>query len=702
MFKFLHLGVLAVVLLGIGAGGGAWPTATDAARRGIYTTTTTTTTLAQVPPRSCGDVTGDGSVQAADALAVLSAAVGSGGACSALVCDVVGGANGVNTTDALAVLQVAVRLNVSLRCPTVARLWMEELLDAIRQDTPRPTVHARNLFHLSVALWDIWVAYDADGPAVAYLTEQTVADGGDVAEARNAAMSFAAYRVLAHRFAESPGSLTLLASFNAVMADLGYDHRFKSVDGSSPAALGNRVAAAVIAAGAVDGANEAADYADTIGYEPINNPLIVKLRGTTMHDANRWQPLSLDFFVTQNGIPLPIQVQEFIGSHWDTVTPFALVRESPDVPYVDPGLPPQLGGDEDAVFKASVTEVIRYSSWVDPDDGVMIDISPASRGGNPLGTNNGSGWPMNPATGQSYVANMVKRGDWGRILAEFWADGPDSETPPGHWVTLANYVGDHPLVQKRIGGDGPVLEDLEWDVKLYLAMSGAMHDAAVAAWGNKAIYDYVRPISMIRHMAGLGQSSKVSLPSFHPNGLSLENDLVELVTAESSAPGQRHEHLAEEIDAIAIRAWQGNPEDAETEHSGVGWILAEEWVPYQRETFVTPAFASYVSGHSTFSRAGAEVLTRFTGDSFFPGGIGEFLAPAHDFLEFESGPTQDILLQWATYQDAADEAGVSRLWGGIHVRADDFDGRIMGQRIGQDAYDLAESYWNGSAAAPIP
>ena len=95
-----------------------------------------------------------------------------------------------------------------------------------------------------------------------------------------------------------------------------------------------------------------------------------------------------------------------------------------------------------------------------------------------------------------------------------------------------------------------------------------------------------------------------------------------------------------------------------------------EWVPYQRPTFVTPAFPGYVSGHSTFSRAAAEVLTSLTGSEYFPGGLGTWTIPA-GALEFEAGPTTDIPLQWATYYDAADQAGLSRIYGGIHPPVDD-------------------------------
>ncbi len=122
---------------------------------------------------------------------------------------------------------------------------------------------------------------------------------------------------------------------------------------------------------------------------------------------------------------------------------------------------------------------------------------------------------------------------------------------------------------------------------------------------------------------------------------------------------------------------------------GVGWILAVDWVPYQLPTFVTPAFAGYVSGHSTFSRAAAEVLTAFTGDPFFPGGVYELARPCRR-SEDEAGPAKDLELQWATYYDAADQAGISRLFMGIHVSPDDFEGRKTGSLCGREAWALAQ------------
>ena len=202
---------------------------------------------------------------------------------------------------------------------------------------------------------------------------------------------------------------------------------------------------------------------------------------------------------------------------------------------------------------------------------------------------------------------------------------------------------------------------------------------------------------MIRYMGGLGQSSDPGQASYHERGLPLKPGLVELVTFESTAAGQRHEHLKGHEGEIAIYAWQGIPENGNTEYGGVGWIRAVEWMPYQRDTFVTPPFGAYTSGHSTFSRAGAEVLSAITGDTYFPGGISSFTASAHEFLEFEDGPEEDITLTWATYYDAADEAGISRLYGGIHVWADDLRGRMMGSDIGKAAFAKAKTYFNGTA-----
>jgi hypothetical protein len=573
---------------------------------------------------------------------------------------------------------------------SIARRWNEQLLNAIRRDVPRPTVHARNLFHTAVAMWDAWSAYDpvADGYVV---RERRSAGEPDVA--RREAISYAAYRVLAHRYASAVGGGVSQACFNAFMAVLGYDPNETDVSGDTPRALGNRIGAAVIDAFAGDGANEASNYAPPMPYASETPNLIVDVPGTRATDPIHWQKLVIAQAVTQNGILLGSGAQDYVGPHWGVVTPFAIERPAADQPYLDIGSPPS--AFDSALVDATVEE-IRKSSELDIDDGVTKDISPGAYGNNPLGTNDGTGHPLNPVTGLPYAPELVKRGDFTRVLAEFWADGPKSETPPGHWNTIANSVADHPALQRTLFGSGEVLDPLSWDVHVYFALNGAVHDAAIAAWELKRVYTTARPITLIRCMAGLGQRSDPGLPSYDANGLPLVDNLIEIITEESSGPGQRHAHLARYVGEIAVRAWRGEPGDRAHDIGGVGWIRAVEWMPYQRRTFVTPAFPGYLSGHSTFSRAAATVLAGLTGSDFFPGGLGsQSFSPG--YLVFEQGPTAPVELQWATYFDASDQAGQSRLWGGIHIRQDDFDGRRIGARIGAAALERARRYFDGSA-----
>ena len=300
-------------------------------------------------------------------------------------------------------------------------------------------------------------------------------------------------------------------------------------------------------------------------------------------------------------------------------------------------------------------------------------------------------------TEQPYAPQVVRLADFARVMAEFWADGPKSETPPGHWNVIANMVADSPVFSRRLYGKGTALDPLSWDVHVYLALNGAVHDAAVAAWGVKRRTMTVRPISIVRWMGAKGQSSDPKGPSYDPDGLSLVPGLIEVITRESSAPGQRHANLACYVRQIAVRDWLGEPADRKTQVGGVGWVRAVDWITYQRRTFVTPAFPGFISGHSTFSRAAAEVLAKLTGSPYFPGGHGEYVAHAGTFLTFERGPTTDVRLEWASYFDAADEAGQSRIWGSIHIQPDDFAGRRVGHRVGLRAVDLAARYFEGSA-----
>jgi hypothetical protein len=584
-------------------------------------------------------------------------------------------------------------------CPTdpinpewsVARRWDEALLGAIRRAVPAPTVHARNLFHTSAAMWDAWAAYDP--VALGVFTSEKL-DAPDVAAARDEAISYAAYRVLTARYIDAVGGSESLSEFADVMDALCYPLDVTTSEGDSPAAFGNRVAAAILDAAAADGSNEAGGYAP-VDYEPVNPPLVVAGDEITLADPDRWQPLQIERMISQNGIPVVNGVQQAIGPHWGHVTSFAISPGGATGVPMDPGPPPSFGSD---AYRDQAVEVIRMSSQLDPADPTTIDISPAAIGDNSLGINDGDGYDLNPVTGKPYEPQVVRRADFGRVMAEFWADGPNSETPPGHWNVIANKVGDELDGNLRIGGDGPVVDRLEWDVKTYLALNGAVHDAAIAAWGLKGYYDSIRPISMIRYLGSLGQSSDPDGPSYDPDGLPLIDDLVEVITPETTAAGERHESLAGHEGEIAIRAWSGNPDDPEHEAGGVAWIRAVTWLPYQLPTFVTPSFPGYVSGHSTFSRAAAEVLTRMTGSPYFPGGLSGYTIEAGS-LAFEEGPSTGIELEWATYYDAADQAGQSRLWGGIHIDADDLNGRRAGAACGIAAWTRAVGHFTGAAGS---
>ena len=629
----------------------------------------------------------------------------------------------------------------------IAVEWNEQVLEAIRNDFARPTVHARNLLHSSTIMYDCWAAYDSTD-SKQYLLGNTI--GGFSSEfdfdsfdqiipdnstdrmlAQELSMSYGVYRLIKHRYLTSPQWSSTLENINAQMESQGLDTLLVSTDylNDGPAALGNYIAEQVIAFGMQDGANEGGDYASTC-YSSINPNILPEEPGTNgIIDPNHWQAVELSVSIDQSG-ELITQVPPFLGPEWGEVQGFALrdsnlteviVDDCTFLTYYNPGPPVYLdttvaSNFDESLYKWGFGMVIQWSGHLDPNDGVMWDISPASlkyngetppveefadfydweRGGlvswhNEDGSFGGNGHEINPYTGLPYEPNIVPRGDYGRAIAEFWADGPDSETPPGHWFTLLN---DFILVpqsgEHRWRGQGPVIEDEEFAVKSYLALAGAMHDCAIAAWSNKGCYDYIRPVSAIRYMAEKGQSTDASLFNYHPAGLPLVPGLIEIVgDAHPLSDFGGEDHVGE----IAVKTWKG-PDYIDTpqiDEAGVGWILAEQWWPYQRPSFVTPPFAGYFSGHSTFSRAAAELFEMLTGSAYWPGGMAEWAVPQNQFLVFEDGPSIDFNLQWATYLDASNESALSRIWGGIHPPVDDAPGRYAGILAGKNAFHFAET-----------
>jgi hypothetical protein len=239
------------------------------------------------------------------------------------------------------------------------------------------------------------------------------------------------------------------------------------------------------------------------------------------------------------------------------------------------------------------------------------------------------GWPyLRQALEVLYVSATL--GDREKMISEYWADGPASETPPGHWCLLAQFVS------RR---DGHSLDD---DVKMYFALANGLLDSSIAVWECKRVYDSVRPITAIRYLF----------------------------------KGRR------------VKAW-GGP------FRGAHYIFGEDWQPYQQASFITPPFGEYVSGHSAFSVASAEILKSFTGSDDF--GASVSLPAGSSRIEPGVTPAFDVTLDWETFTVAAEEASLSRLYGGIHFTDGNAYGRIMGRKIGAEVWKRAQAYFHGQA-----
>ncbi len=622
---------------------------------------------------------------------------------------------------------------------SVARQWSDVQLACIRKDRPRPTVQARHLAHGAIVMWDAFAAYDDESLPV--LLGNTwgnftspfngITPPSDIQAAQNMAISYAMYRFLWQRYATAPTFVppanlsTVQGYLNTKMAELGYSTSITSTDYSDgdPAKLGNYIAAQMQLYALQDGCNQAGNFADTF-YTPVNGQLQPQLPGNpTCYDMNRWQPMCLTLACEQGtGDPfpepcVPVACNAPALTHeFGNTTPFAMTPDQMEIKprdgydwkvYLDPGAPPYLDMDtqtglEDP-FKWGYVMSSIWHSMHTASDGVTIDISPASIG-NVLdypdditeystfydlfnGGDSGEGYDINPVTGLPYTEQIVPRGDYTRVLSQYWADGPASETPPGHWFKIVNQVNDHPLQENYWGGTGPLLSDLEWDVRSYLAMGGGILDAAIACWSAKGYYDYTRPIFAIRAMCDLGQSSDDQLPNYHPAGIPLVPGYVELIEIGDPLAGDNDEYVGE----IKLYTFLGPV--AATGEDGVGWKRGSEWWTYQNATFVTPPFAGYYSGHSTYSRTGAEIMTMITGDEYFPGGMAEYVF-APNTLSADTGPSVEVRLQWAKYRDASDQCSLSRIYGGLHPPQDDIPGRETGAIVGPQAFDKAETFMN--------
>lgn len=519
----------------------------------------------------------------------------------------------------IAVLSVSVFSRPSIvHANNIAIDWNKTMLSAVAQNPPAPTVTTWRMYVVSTAMYNAWTAYDA-------VARSTMTGDGlrrpvveHTKENQAAAVSYAAYRTLTNVF------LNQRPQFDALMIELGYPLR-RRVDRYTPSGLGNRAARDVLRTREQDGSNWQNGFADTASetfpetYTPVNSPDPEALNapGGPAFDPNRWQPLRVPngTLVDEHGNPSYDNAdpstytdQVFTTPHWGVVTPFALTSGD----QFRPPAPPKFGSSE-------------------PYEDALGNV-----------TTNHDAWNLQVDEILNISATLTDRQ---KVIAQFWADGPQTWTPPGHWNQLAQGIA---IRDRHTLGDS---------VKMYLALNGALLDAGIAAWDAKRAHDCIRPVSAIRH----------------------------------------------KYDGQPIHAWGGPGQ-------GTQLINGEAWRPYQSLTFVTPPFAEFVSGHSTFSRAAREVLQAFSGtDSLYDGvtrlqedwdGDGEEdLMGQHVVLpggcRFEHCPVATVVLQWATLLEAADEAGMSRRYGGIHFQDGDLRAREMGRLIGQQAFAHAQTFWLG-------
>ena len=225
--------------------------------------------------------------------------------------------------------------------------------------------------------------------------------------------------------------------------------------------------------------------------------------------------------------------------------------------------------------------------------------------------------------------------DTRKTMAEYWEDGPGTVTPPGHWNQFAQWVARRDA------------NSIDKDARLFFALNNALLDASISAWDGKCTWDSVRPVTAVRWL----QRGKI------------------------------------------IQAW-GGP------YKGPSYIKGEDWIPYRPANDPAPPFAEYASGHSTFSGAAAEVLTGFTGRGNFE--LKVTIAAGSSRVEPKTAtqpgvPAKPITLSWTNFRYAAEQAGLSRQYGGVHFEHGDKDARTAGASVGKNAWAKALTYFNGTA-----
>jgi hypothetical protein len=521
--------------------------------------------------------------------------------------------------------------------PTVSVIWDRTVQQMIIENVgPNgPTVASRAYAMVHTAIYDAWASYDDVAVRVSFDLE------GDNDGLFALAVATEANKAKAMSYAAYTVLSNLLPGHEAlletVMQDrLGYE---LTDDGSVEAAIGIDAAEDILGLRINDGANQSGGYAGS--FTPTNpGP-------DQINDITAWTPESVP--IDPEGV-LPLQ--SFLTPQWEDVEGFALLEDAAGDTDFSATLPPPPKDFFTDAFAGSQldfgaqTITLSAALSLDGTDYMAGDVIPVSK--DLIGTVINQGFIDQAMQVVDISAALT---DEQKIIAEFWEDAGQTAFPPGTFMTFAQFVS---------ARDGHTLDE---DAAMFLAMGNAVFDAGIATWHAKVEYDYARPVRAIRDLGELGLIGEWGTDE---------------VTGE---------------DGYVIEAWGGLDETGAGR--GTRTILAENFVTFQRPNGdASPPFSEYTSGHSGFSAAGAEVLLRFTGSDDF----GGFVTFAPDSIQFEPGvPFAETTLSWDTFSDAADEAGLSRLYGGIHFNDGDMNGRALGRQVGADAYDLAQMFLDGTA-----
>jgi hypothetical protein len=240
------------------------------------------------------------------------------------------------------------------------------------------------------------------------------------------AISYAAYQLLLWR-----------ASFNSNLASTFaiLTKQLRSLC-LSPDAPPNRIAAAAIAAGGLDGSHESMHYADP-SFLSQNAPLIVKQPGSTVHDPTFWQPLGFS----------RTDVQSFVGAQWGGVRTFA--------GRVHVG-PPPFGIPSSRAYRQAAISVLRATSGASAP---RVDTSP-------LAWNRIAAAAATGNLAQDLRLYRTLNGALNDAAVSAWAAKREYQAPrPISMIRYLAFNGQLPIVSgvsKLVDGNVVVLERGRW------------------------------------------------------------------------------------------------------------------------------------------------------------------------------------------------------------------------------------------------